>query len=579
MENTFDQSSGPSVVTGDSAVRLYQRFVDGVCVSPDAPRITTSESARAFSARDEGLEVLLINAPIREWSYPNIEPIGQAYVASVALMDGHRIRVLDLNAERREPKKVSDEAFDQWLRTKVEECLSRKPDVIGIGGIVTQYRQIKRISNLCKTIHPDVPVVLGGGIASSMPEFMLRHLPIDVVVQHEGDVVFSEVLHRFEQGRDMNGVAGTTYRVQGRDGNGDVINNGPRTSVTGGKQGLDLLPWPLRSAWPVDSIYKFNPVGHVNWGPKWKDGAPDSETPLSLSMIASRGCPYGAVGCDYCFATYLGRDYRLRSPKEVVDEMEYLVKEHGISYIETLDDLTLADYRWGLELCKELRTRRRQSGFEVTWGGTCRTNIIATDIIRAQTEGRPHLLEQAFDVGMLRVAYGVETGSPTILKLIDKSEQTPDKIKLAIAETQRVMGYASCSFMFGSPGETAKTIQETVDLCKDIPHVPEVIFFTTAYPGTSFWNLALEKGLIGKSVTGEVGQADDSIIEQYLINLGEQGDAVRTNFSDLPDDELLRLTYKATEELQAQNLHRHPMQEGGSMMQESITRGASQATL
>ena len=78
----------------------------------------------------------------------------------------------------------------------------------------------------------------------------------------------------------------------------------------------------------------------------------------------------------------------------------------------------------------------------------------------------------------------------------DKSEQTPDKIKLAISETQRVMGYASCSFMFGSPGESAITIQETVDLCKDIPHVPEVIFFTTAYPGTSFWKLALDKGLI-----------------------------------------------------------------------------------
>ncbi len=62
MANTFDQSSGPSVVTGDSVVRLYQRFIDGICVSPDAPRITTSESARAFSARDEGLEVLLINA-------------------------------------------------------------------------------------------------------------------------------------------------------------------------------------------------------------------------------------------------------------------------------------------------------------------------------------------------------------------------------------------------------------------------------------------------------------------------------------------------------------------------------------
>jgi radical SAM superfamily enzyme YgiQ (UPF0313 family) len=259
--------------------------------------------------------------------------------------------------------------------------------------------------------------------------------------------------------------------------------------------------------------------------------------------------------------------------------MEYLVKEYGISYIETLDDLTLADYRWALELFDELRLRRRQNGFEVTWGGTCRTNIIASDILRARAEGRPNLLEQAFEVGMLRAAYGVETGSPAILRAIDKSEQTPEKIKLAISETQRVMGYASCSFMFGSPGETAQTIQETVDLCKAIPHVPEVIFFTTAYPGTTFWNLALNKGLIRKAVTGEVGEADDSVIEHYLLKLGEQGDAVRTNFSDLPDEELLRLTYKATEDLQAQNLHRHPMNSRASMMKETITTDASHATL
>ncbi len=579
MTDTVDRNAGALVNAGVWPARFHERFAKHLCQDSEWPRITTRESAAAFSPRDEGLDFLLINAPIREWSYPNIEPIGQGYVASVAVMDGHRVRVLDLNAERREPKRTSDDEFDRWLKAKLTDCLARRPDVIGIGGIVTQYRQIRYITRCCKNIHPDVPIVLGGGIASSMPEFMLRHLPVDVVVQHEGDVTISEVLHRLEEGRSMRGVTGTTYREPTSDGEYNIINNGARVSVGSREGGLDVLPWPLRSSWPVNDVYKVNPVGHVNWGPKWKDGAPEADTPLSLSMIASRGCPYGAVGCDYCFATYLGKDYRLRSPREVVDEMEYLVKEYGISYIETLDDLTLADYRWALELFDELRLRRRQNGFEVTWGGTCRTNIIASDILRARAEGRPNLLEQAFEVGMLRAAYGVETGSPAILRAIDKSEQTPEKIKLAISETQRVMGYASCSFMFGSPGETAQTIQETVDLCKAIPHVPEVIFFTTAYPGTTFWNLALNKGLIRKAVTGEVGEADDSVIEHYLLKLGEQGDAVRTNFSDLPDEELLRLTYKATEDLQAQNLHRHPMNSRASMMKETITTDASHATL
>ena len=84
--------------------RFYQRFSsEGGILDASWPRLTTDESAEQFQPRDEGLDVLLINAPIREWSYPNIMPIGHGYVASVAVMDGHQVHVLDLNAERRNP--------------------------------------------------------------------------------------------------------------------------------------------------------------------------------------------------------------------------------------------------------------------------------------------------------------------------------------------------------------------------------------------------------------------------------------------------------------------------------------------
>src|SRR5207249_8455394 len=95
--------------------------------------------------------------------------------------------------------------------------------------------------------------------------------------------------------------------------------------------------------------------------------------------------------------------------------------------------------------------------------------------------------------------------------------------------TQRVMGYADCSFMIGSPGENEQTVQETVDFCRKVGLRPEVFFFTTAYPATSFWQRALDEGLITKAVTGKNGPADEDIIEQYFEKLGEQGDSIRTN--------------------------------------------------
>jgi radical SAM superfamily enzyme YgiQ (UPF0313 family) len=558
--------------------RLWQRFdAQGQILDPSWPRITDEASAASVQPRHDGLRVLLINAPIREWSYPNILPIGQAYVAAVAAMDGHTVDVLDLNAERRGPVTTEPEAFVKWVEDRVVAKLERdRPDVIGLGGIITQYTWIKRIALVCKRVHPDVPIVLGGGIASSMPEFMVKRLPIEAVVQEEGEATFSELLHRLEARASLEGVRGVAYRHVVRPGEWTVRNNGLRPSFGSRHLGLDWLPWPLRSRWPEDEVYKLNPVGHLNWKTKWLDGASVEPGQYSLSMIASRGCPYASKACDYCYAAYLGKTYRLRSPREVVDEMEFLKVRYGAVYIHFLDDLLMTDYRWALELCTELRERKRRTGFEVMWGGTCRTNIVADDVIRARREGRPHMLEQAYEVGMRQAGYGVESASPTILKNIDKSGQTLEKMEIAVKETQRVLGYADCSFMIASPGETAGTVRETVDFCKKVGLKPEVFFFTTAYPGTTFWDLALEKGLIRKAVTGQKGPADEDIVEQYFQRLGEQGEDVRTNFSDLPDEEIVELSWWAINELGAQNTVRHP-HTGDAQKRSRAVRGATRA--
>lgn len=542
----------------DVPERFYQRFSEkGQIINPGWPRITTEESEGLFSPRENGLKIILINAPIREWSYPNIAPIGQAYIASVAVMDGHTVDVLDLNAARRGPISASMEDYGEEVLGEVRRQLKTgKPDVIGVGGIVTQYKWIKRIAAVCKEAYPDVPIVMGGGVGSCMPQFMLSRLPIDLVVREEGEVTFSELLHRLEVGADLAGLKGTVYRRRTTGGAWVIEDNGPRASVQAGEQGLDALPWPLRSRWPVDDVYKRNPVGHLNWQSKWVDGG-SLGMKYSAEMIASRGCPYGVKACDYCYSSYLGKKYRSRSPKDVVDEMEYLWQRYGVHYIHFLDDLLLTNYQWVIALCDELR-KRQVNGFEVMWGGACRTNIVADDILRARREGRPNILELAYEVGMRQVGYGVESASPRILKAIDKSGQTVDKMELAIRETQRVMGYADCSFMIGSPGEDQETVRETLDFCRKVDLKPEVFFFVTAYPATTFWELALEKGILTKSVTGTPGPADDDIIERYLLDLGEQGEELRTNLSGLPDQEVIDLSWWAINELGAQNTVRHP---------------------
>ena len=118
----------------DMPSRFYERFgPTGEMLNPEWFRITHEDTEQLFPPREEGLRVLLINPPIREWSYPNIMPIGQGYVGAVAAMDGHHIDVLDLNAQRGQPIKGSEEAFSKWVATRIVEKLEKeKPDVIGI---------------------------------------------------------------------------------------------------------------------------------------------------------------------------------------------------------------------------------------------------------------------------------------------------------------------------------------------------------------------------------------------------------------------------------------------------------------
>jgi len=550
--------ASPNIKAAAAHRYLYQRFLNGTIGDRSAARLTGRASETLFAPRDEGLDILLINPTIREWSYPNIVPIGQAYVGAVAVMDGHKLHVLDLNAERTEPIAWSTAEIDAWVSRRITDTLqSVRPDVIGIGGIITQYRSIRQIARVCREAAPRTPIILGGGIASSMPEFMLQRLPIDIVCQEEGEITISEVLHRLEIGRSLRGVGGVAYREINPDGTVEIVNNGLRPSVSAKDKGLDDLPWPIRSRWPVDEIYKRNPVGHLNWKNKWTNGASAEAAKFSAEMVASRGCPYAVTACDYCYASYLGAAYRLRSPGEVVDEMEELAREYGVSYVHFLDDLLMTDHRWAMEFFKELE-RRRAGGTELEFGATCRTNIIANDVVRAKKEGRPNIIELGYEVGWRQAGYGVESASPTILRNIDKSGQTVDKILVAISETQRVLGYADCSFMIGSPGESRETVRETVEVCRQLGLAPEVFFFTTAYPATKFWKLALDTGLIRKAVTGEKGPADDDIVEQYFLKLGEQGEEVRTNFSDLPDEEVVELSWWAVNELGAQNTARHP---------------------
>jgi len=454
------------------------------------------------------MKILLINPPIREWSKPNVFPLGLGYIAAVLLRDGHDVEVLDINAYRFDKEEVENRIRDLDF------------DIVGIGGIVTIYAYVKWLTGMIKRYHPGKKVIVGGSVGSSIPRIMLEKNPVDVVCIGEGEETIRELARALENNGDLSKIKGIWYR-----GNkGEACQNEIRPPI----KDLDEIPLPAWDLFPMD-IYLKNPVGAPNRN-KWIDGSADNEESLSMNVFATRGCPYQ---CIYCYHDFMGQGYRTRSPENIIKEIRTLYERYGVKYFHFIDDELVLNKSFIYELCRRFTALSKETGRKITWGCAGRVNLMTEDLVSSMA-----------DAGCVLIGYGIETGSLKMLELIKKNT-TVEQAKDAIRLTRKYLGWADTSFMIGYPGETRSTVQETVDFCKELDLTPEVIFFMTPYPGTELYSMALKQGRIKDE-------------EKYLLGLGEQGEKIRVNFTDFSDSELYRIQAEMIEELNAWNKIKHP---------------------
>jgi len=457
------------------------------------------------------MKILLINPPIREWAEPNCVPLGLGYVASVLLQEGHKVEIWDINAYR-------------WSKEEVEEKIKNiSYDIAGIGGIVTVYKYVKWLVNTLKKYHPEKKIIIGGSLGSSIPKIMLEKNPVDIVCIGEGEETAEELFNLLENGGDLHSVKGIWFK----DDNGSICANEKREPI----KNLDTLPLPAWDLFPMDTYLK-NPVGAPNRN-KWVDGS-STEGTLSMNLFASRGCPYQ---CIYCYHDFMGQSYRCRSPENVINEIGILYQRYNVKYFHFIDDEFVMSKDFVYKFCSLIKELMKEINEKITWGCSGRANLMSEDLISVMA-----------DSGCTLIGYGIESGSQKMLDLI-KKRFTVEQAKNAVKWTKKHLGWADCSFMVGYPGETKETIRETIDFCKELNLTPEVIFFITPYPGTELYQMAVAEGKI-----------EDE--EEYLLNLGEQGEKVRVNFTDFSDEKLTKIKEDMVKELNAWNKVTHNLNEG-----------------
>jgi radical SAM superfamily enzyme YgiQ (UPF0313 family) len=327
-----------------------------------------------------------------------------------------------------------------------------QPDIVGIQTMTfTVVDAILTMSSV-KSSRPQAHVCLGGPHVNLYPHETLSIEGVDSLVLGEGERPFADMVNAIADGGDPADVAGVAVM---RDGQVSTTVARPL------EEDLDDLPHPDRDLIDMDRYWsvlaKRNPI---------------------TTAMTSRGCP---MKCIFCDRPHLGKSFRFRSAVSVVQEMEDCAKR-GIHEIFFYDDTFTMKHKRIFEIRDEIKRR----GLDIKWDARVRANTLTPEVVKAMKES-----------GLSRVHVGVESGSPNVLKVMEKGitvEQAHHAFDLC-----RKFGVTSLAyFMVGNAEETRDDIEMTLDFIRKCSADYAHISITTPFPGTELYRRGLDQGVYAR---------------------------------------------------------------------------------
>lgn len=373
-------------------------------------------------------------------------PVGLAYLASYLESKNIKTALLDLNYQ-------SEELGLEKIIDMINEFA---PETVGL-----QLLTANRVSsyNIIEHVHknyPKINIVLGGIHSTIMYKQLIKKYPFITVVLGEGELTFVELINELNKPEiDLKKIDGLAFWDTNLN---DVGRTKPREVI----KDLDSLPFPKH-----ELFFKGKRT--------------------SACLLTSRGCP---MKCSFCVLNpECKRMVRFRSPKNVVDEIEYLVDTFPqLTEIWIHDDSFFIDNQRVMEICDEIVRRKIKTNFLCSG----RMKPISMEMIKK-------LEEANFKI----VALGIESGDNEILRRCHKGINQDDIInafKLFVKSKITLKTF----LIVGLPGETLETIKETGRLIQKIQKIkyvsyPKIQNMLCLYPGTEVYEIAKSKGVIDDS--------------------------------------------------------------------------------
>ncbi len=385
------------------------------------------------------VKISLVNPPPLKGVYRHQPylPIGLAYLAAVLEKDGHEVTVIDCLTLEMNHEKLK------------KELAHIEPAIIGITSMTPTIQSALLSAQAAKETCPEATTVLGGPHATFMDkQVLIEEQSVDIVVRGEGEQTLLELAQNIFNPKALNKIEGIAFR----NNEGQPVRTPNRPFI----QRLDELPHPAYKYFPLEKYRLF--------GRK------------ILPIITSRGCP---SQCSFCTtARMLGKGFRARSPKNVVDELEWLRDVHGADAFTFYDDTFTLDRKRALRICEEIKNRE----IGLPWDCQTRVSTVSKEIL---TKMRQANCQQVF--------FGVESGCQTILDAVKKGT-TVEQNERAIRLAKDSGLFVAVSVIIGYPGETKEMLQETIDLIRKAEPDDVYLCVATPYPGTELRSLVEEMG-------------------------------------------------------------------------------------
>ena len=285
------------------------------------------------------------------------------------------------------------------------------------------------IARTAKRLNPDVRIVFGGPGATFLWEHILKNFPeVDYVVLGEGEYVLLNLIRAVDEDEDPESVKGIAFRK-----------NGQRIKTEDAEPALDLDKLPVPA--------KYFDYQHVS---------------------SARGC---AWQCAFCGSPKFWKNkVRLRSPEHFVQELALLYKK-GIDFFYFSDDTFTIKRDRVIEICKRIMKK----GLNISWYAISRVDCIDEEIL--------YWMRKA---GCIQISFGIESGSEIIRERLGK-KFTTDQVMRAFKITKKYGILSRAYFIYGCPGESWETIQETINLMMAIRPLGVIFYILDLFPGTALY--------------------------------------------------------------------------------------------